>query len=71
MRVGNKVLIGAVALVGPALAGCGGDNGDDDRASRAEPKLITGAPKRGVEYTATFRPRLTLRFPEPGWEVLT
>ena len=58
-------------LLCPALPACGDDDdAGSGEASRAEAELISGTPKPGVEYTATFRPRVILRFPEPGWEVL-
>jgi hypothetical protein len=66
----EKALICVVALLGVTLVACGDDDDGDDRASRAEPKLVEGVLKPGVEYTAVFRPRLLMRFPEPGWEVL-
>jgi hypothetical protein len=66
----EKVLICVVALLVVGLIACGDDDGDEAESGRAEPKLVTGTPKPGVEYTATFRPRVVMRFPDPGWEVL-
>lgn len=66
----EKVLICVVALLAFGLIACGDDDGDEAESGRAEPKLVTGTPKPGVEYTATFRPRVVMRFPDRGWEVL-
>jgi hypothetical protein len=70
MRTGKHVLICVIALLALALVACGDDDDEDGRAAPAAPKLATGSLKQGVDYTATFRPRLVMRFPDPGWEVL-
>jgi hypothetical protein len=70
MRTGKKALIYVVILLGLAPLACGDNEGDDAGAGQAAPKLVTGRLQPGVDYTAAFRPRLAMRFPDQGWEVL-
>jgi hypothetical protein len=70
MRIRTKALVGAIALLGIAVPACGDDDGDDTRPARAEPKIVNNPLKQGVDYTAAIRPRLVMRFPDGGWEVL-